>query len=280
MDGYTATRLIRESEWLRDLPVIALTAGAYKSQEDAALAAGMTDFISKPFDVDKAIEIILKHVNPVEPLRLGKKTVEVPVQGEVVDDYPGLDVDRGLLIWDDPVIYCRYLRKFIDDYGNGLSEMALLEKLSVAAFAHKLSGVAGNLALMEVAGVAAEAILVVRGGGDPASTMAKLQIALDTACASIASYCPENGDPLADQSTRSDPAHLTELFASALRAFDSDDPQQIRPILSQLAWILPPPHLAPLIRAMENFNFRGGEEALRSLATEYNIQLSQADYDQ
>ena len=280
MDGYTATRLIRESKWLRDLPIIALTAGAYKSQEDAALAAGMTDFISKPFDVDKAIEIILKHVHPAEPLRLGKKNVEVPAQGELVDDYPGLDVDRGLLIWDDPVIYCRYLRKFIDDYGHDLSEMDLLEKSSVAAFAHKLLGIAGNLALMELAGVAAEAIQVLRGGGDPATTMAKLQIAFDTACASIARYCPETGESLADQPPSSDPAYLMEVFTSALRAFDSDDPQQIRPILSQLACILPPHHLAPLIRAMENFNFRSGEEALRSLATEYNIQLGQADHDQ
>jgi CheY-like chemotaxis protein len=49
MDGYEATRRIRADPGLRDLPIIALTAGALSSERQRATAAGMDDFITKPF---------------------------------------------------------------------------------------------------------------------------------------------------------------------------------------------------------------------------------------
>jgi CheY-like chemotaxis protein len=58
MDGYQATRLIRATPELAKLPVIALTAGASREQEQAARDAGMMGFLSKPFKVDAAISLI------------------------------------------------------------------------------------------------------------------------------------------------------------------------------------------------------------------------------
>jgi signal transduction histidine kinase/CheY-like chemotaxis protein len=55
MDGLEATRMIRHDLGLSDLPVIALTAGAMKSQRQMALAAGMNSFISKPFRLKEMV---------------------------------------------------------------------------------------------------------------------------------------------------------------------------------------------------------------------------------
>ena len=58
MDGFTATRIIREKLSIRELPIIALTAGALSTQKQLALDAGMNDFVTKPFVVDDLVAIV------------------------------------------------------------------------------------------------------------------------------------------------------------------------------------------------------------------------------
>lgn len=48
MDGWEATKAIRQTEWGKDLPVIALTAQAMERDEEKALSAGCNDYIAKP----------------------------------------------------------------------------------------------------------------------------------------------------------------------------------------------------------------------------------------
>jgi signal transduction histidine kinase/ActR/RegA family two-component response regulator len=61
MDGLTATRAIRSMPDIRQPRIVALTANAMESDRDACLAAGMDDFLSKPF---KAAELQDKLVTP------------------------------------------------------------------------------------------------------------------------------------------------------------------------------------------------------------------------
>jgi signal transduction histidine kinase/DNA-binding response OmpR family regulator len=57
MDGFTATRLIREELHLQ-MPVIAMTAGVMESEREQCIAAGMDDFIAKPIDVEQMFSTI------------------------------------------------------------------------------------------------------------------------------------------------------------------------------------------------------------------------------
>ncbi len=58
MDGYETIRRIREIPQFRSLPIIALTAKAMKEDRNRCIAAGASDYISKPVNVDKLLSLI------------------------------------------------------------------------------------------------------------------------------------------------------------------------------------------------------------------------------
>jgi two-component system sensor histidine kinase/response regulator len=68
MDGYTATRAIRQELGLTALPIIAMTANAMASDRAACLAAGMNDHVGKPFELDHLVAMLLRITGaPTEP---------------------------------------------------------------------------------------------------------------------------------------------------------------------------------------------------------------------
>lgn len=58
MDGYETTRQIRAESRFADLPVIALTAHAIEGERERCIAAGMNDYLSKPFELEQLEEKI------------------------------------------------------------------------------------------------------------------------------------------------------------------------------------------------------------------------------
>jgi PAS domain S-box-containing protein len=60
MDGITATRAIREQERVHGghIPILALTAHAYRTDREWCLNAGMDDYLSKPVDLNELIETV------------------------------------------------------------------------------------------------------------------------------------------------------------------------------------------------------------------------------
>ncbi len=65
MDGVEATQLIRQHEAAGDLapptPIIALTANAMSSDREKCLQAGMNDFLSKPFNTQDLLDVLVRH---------------------------------------------------------------------------------------------------------------------------------------------------------------------------------------------------------------------------
>jgi CheY-like chemotaxis protein len=63
MNGYEATQTIRSlgEEHFKQIPIIALTADAVMDVKERALAAGMSDFLTKPFNPDELYRKLVKH---------------------------------------------------------------------------------------------------------------------------------------------------------------------------------------------------------------------------
>ena len=63
MDGFQATRIIREREEQgrsAPIPIVALTANAFESDREKCMMAGMSDFLSKPFMPDQFEAVVRK----------------------------------------------------------------------------------------------------------------------------------------------------------------------------------------------------------------------------
>jgi CheY-like chemotaxis protein len=58
MDGYEAMRAIRAMREYVELPIIALTAKAMKGDREKSIAAGASDYIKKPVDVDQLLSLM------------------------------------------------------------------------------------------------------------------------------------------------------------------------------------------------------------------------------
>jgi CheY-like chemotaxis protein/signal transduction histidine kinase/HAMP domain-containing protein len=58
MDGYETTRAIREMEGFEALPIIAVTAKAMKGDREKTLAAGASDYVTKPVDTEQLLSLM------------------------------------------------------------------------------------------------------------------------------------------------------------------------------------------------------------------------------
>jgi two-component system cell cycle response regulator DivK len=63
LDGWNATRRLKEALETRQIPVIALSAHAMEGERERALAAGCDDFDTKPVDFERLLAKICAHLS-------------------------------------------------------------------------------------------------------------------------------------------------------------------------------------------------------------------------
>lgn len=65
MDGFETTRRLRKNDKFKATPIVALTANAMKSDEEACLDAGMTDFLTKPVKAPGLTKVIQRYLSKI-----------------------------------------------------------------------------------------------------------------------------------------------------------------------------------------------------------------------
>ena len=64
LDGLGATRRIRETDALRDVPIVAITAFGTEGFQRAAYDAGLSGYLTKPIDFDRMHLLIARLLSP------------------------------------------------------------------------------------------------------------------------------------------------------------------------------------------------------------------------
>ena len=160
MDGYTATRKIREHESANNLatiPIYAMTADASKDHEDSRIASGMNGSITKPVhlpDLRAVIEAV-QHDSTLEIKRRDSSPDEesVPVlDTKVIDNLRDLSEPED----DDPIT--ELVELFLDDAPQRIHQIREgIERRDqdfARVAAHSLKGSARNLGALALSEVA------------------------------------------------------------------------------------------------------------------------------
>ena len=70
MDGLQATQLIRQTELNLGTPIIAVTAHAFKEEQERLLASGMDDYLPKPLDLSDLVDLIRRWCHQGEHIQI------------------------------------------------------------------------------------------------------------------------------------------------------------------------------------------------------------------
>ncbi|MET0389392.1 MAG: PAS domain S-box protein, partial [Polyangiales bacterium] len=148
LDGLEATRRIRRALGLTALPIIALTAGALVAERHRATAAGVDDFISKPFDPPTMIH---KLVQRIAPASAGKAVTELRAHApaQVPADWPVIEsLDTGAAVASsgaDRALLAQLLRTLFEQFSDLEQLTSVVDPSLMATRLHKLRGIAGTL---------------------------------------------------------------------------------------------------------------------------------------
>ncbi|MBK3332422.1 response regulator [Persephonella atlantica] len=149
MDGYEATRIIREKD--KNIPIVALTANAFKEDVDKALKAGMNGHIAKPIDVNQLYEVILKYISVTSPLN--KDTSNSSSIKNLNFKY--IDIEKGLShVANNEELYLKILKKFYNNYKD--VKLEHMDDTKLRRTAHTLKGLSANIGANKLSQICAE----------------------------------------------------------------------------------------------------------------------------
>ncbi|MDR1949021.1 MAG: response regulator [Spirochaetaceae bacterium] len=158
MDGIEAVRFIRneiDSEYAKNVPIIALTANAIVGNEEMFLSNGFNAFISKPIDImrldtilnqwirDKQTQDILQQA---EQLRAEMSLAEAELEAILLDTYGtgGIDFEAGIDRYGNEAAYMMVLRSYLKHTPGLLAKLRSLSRKTLPDYAITVHGLKGS----------------------------------------------------------------------------------------------------------------------------------------
>lgn len=275
MDGYEATRRIRENPAFASMPIIAMTANALAGDRERAMATGMNDYVSKPIDVGTMFRTIARWVRPADTSRPAEAVAPSPVARSFVStlpELPGVDKRVGMATaMNDERLYRSLLEKFLRGQA-GFAESfrdarSAGDAQAAERAAHTLKGVAGNIGARGVQSAAAELERACRLG-EPEARLSALAEAvmteLDPVLNALGALLTKN-EPSPEQAGPVDAVRLAD-FSARLESLLVDGDSAAADLLREEGACLAqayPAHYGEIEAAIQGFDFEAALERLR-----------------
>jgi two-component system sensor histidine kinase/response regulator len=147
MDGYQATRKLRQDARFSNLPVIAMTANAMVGDKEKCLDAGMNDFIAKPIDVAQLFGTLARWIAPAMPQEMTALVAQEEAELPVI---AGLKMTEAMRrVGGNTALMRKLLDRFVETQFDAMLRIgAAIENNQLETAireAHTLKGLAGNI---------------------------------------------------------------------------------------------------------------------------------------
>ncbi|PHV47746.1 multi-sensor hybrid histidine kinase [Janthinobacterium sp. BJB301] len=147
MDGYQATRKLRQDPRYSNLPVIAMTANAMVGDKEKCLDAGMNDFIAKPIDVAQLFGTLARWIAPATPQEMTAVVAQPEAELPVI---AGLKMAEAMRrVGGNTALMRKLLDRFVETQFDAMQRIvAAIENNQLETAireAHTLKGLAGNI---------------------------------------------------------------------------------------------------------------------------------------
>jgi CheY-like chemotaxis protein len=268
MDGFTATKLLRNDPRLRKFPIIAMTAHALVEERQRCLDAGMNDHVSKPIDPDNLFATLLRWAKPRPKQAVEPQVVvtEIKASEEVtLPEIAGINLADGLKrVAGNRQLYRDLLGQFAVKQGDAAVQISTaLESgdFKVAErIAHTVKGVAGNLGITEVQFVAQKLEKALRDGEGTVSTvLVEFRSVMGTQVRAIAKALRESATVPETVRTASFDGEAAAAAIARLKrlleASDGDAEESFRSLQNAVAGIVEKPYLDGLSALINDFDF-------------------------
>ena len=271
MDGYTATRAIRNIPDYGHLPIIAMTANTMAGDRDKAVEAGMVDHIAKPLNVDEMFATLAKWIKPAHGLAQQEPATSAQAVGPAgLPDLPGIDVKAGLATtMNNPKLYRRLLVKFLEgqkDFAQMFNAACKGDDATAPArIAHTLKGTAGNIGAKRVQNVAGALEAACLGSASEAETSALLAEVVNELAPVLAALEALDSASVEPQLAALFDTALVDAQRERLRVLLSDSDSEAGDLWDAHAELFKgayPEHWRRIETAISNFDF---ERALAAL---------------
>ncbi len=287
MDGYEATQTIRAMAApvnANNIPILAMTAHALRSDQEKCIEIGMNGHLSKPIVIPELIKALIKWIEPKGETTSSSVVNDNTSHDELsirlmASDNDVIDTCRGLdLVAGNSELYVSLLSDFRAEYADTSYKLnqflSQSDHVSAYKLVHGVAGVAGNIGAMKLSVIGRDLERYLKSGDTDTTLVSSFTVALTQVLDEVSPLIVDrNEEPKLEgnELLRVDRVEIAPVLAELIRLVRENNTMAVErlPDLRVMLSKQYEKELHVITTYLEDFEFESALEVLVNLQNEF-----------